>query len=76
LTAFLFPVFICVGLYASSMLYALAPFQSSAVVAAVSATPAVIGFAAKFLLSAPYTYHTFNGIRHLVFDSMCIYLRF
>lgn len=58
-----------VGIYGASIWYALAPFSSSAVVSAVAALPGVALFAGKFLVAAPYSYHFFNGVRHLLWDA-------
>jgi succinate dehydrogenase (ubiquinone) cytochrome b560 subunit len=56
------------GVYAGGIWYAVAPFASTAVVSSVAAIPGVLLFSGKFLLSASYSYHFWNGIRHLLWD--------
>ena len=36
--------------------------------AAAAASPILLGLS-KFVLTVPFTYHTFNGIRHLLWDA-------
>jgi succinate dehydrogenase (ubiquinone) cytochrome b560 subunit len=38
------------------------------VVSTAAALPAAVLFAGKFILAAPYSYHFFNGVRHLMWD--------
>ncbi|KAJ1983576.1 hypothetical protein H4R34_001197 [Dimargaris verticillata] len=46
-----------------------APITSASVIAAVSALPVTAKVAAKFLIAVPFTFHSFNGIRHLIWDT-------
>lgn len=56
------------GIYGLSMIYAVSPFSSATFVAAAAAHPILLGLG-KFVLTAPFMYHTFNGVRHLVWDA-------
>lgn len=58
-------------LYAFGIYYAAAePRHFSRTLAnEVAKLPNPIVYAGKFILSAPFFYHTFNGIRHLVWDA-------
>jgi succinate dehydrogenase/fumarate reductase cytochrome b subunit len=51
--------------YGGSVLYAVFPFKSATVVAFAAASPVLLT-GAKILLAAPFFYHGFNGLRHLV----------
>ncbi|KAI8869616.1 cytochrome b560 subunit of succinate dehydrogenase [Ramicandelaber brevisporus] len=64
------------GLYLGSIAYLLAPylsakggFDSASVVTALSTVPAGVKVAGKATLSWLVTYHMFNGMRHLLWDT-------
>jgi succinate dehydrogenase (ubiquinone) cytochrome b560 subunit len=38
-------------------------------IAAASSAPAILKVLAKFTVAFPFTYHAFNGVRHLVWDT-------
>lgn len=44
------------------------PVSATAVAGAFGALPLVAKIAAKFLLATPFTFHAWNGVRHLVWD--------
>ncbi|KAF3396107.1 Succinate dehydrogenase cytochrome B subunit [Penicillium rolfsii] len=62
------------GLYGFATLYLLAPatgihFDSSTIATSFGSLPLAVKIAVKFGLSIPFTYHGFNGIKHLVWDT-------
>jgi succinate dehydrogenase (ubiquinone) cytochrome b560 subunit len=52
--------------YLGAMAYAVLPMDSAVLMQSVHALPGVVLFLGKSLLAAPFFFHTFNGIRHLV----------
>ena len=70
-------------LYGSAMAYVIGPYlgtpwDADTLVAAVSTLPPSAVVACKASLAFPFTFHTFNGIRHLViqrYDLKYILLR-
>ncbi|KAI9139944.1 hypothetical protein BKA69DRAFT_1030013, partial [Paraphysoderma sedebokerense] len=56
------------GLFYASSLYLLVGSSADLVTAAAS-LPAPVFFGAKFITAFPFAYHSFNGIRHLVWDA-------
>jgi succinate dehydrogenase (ubiquinone) cytochrome b560 subunit len=42
----------------------------SAALATLAALPAPVIFLGKFTMAWPFTYHTFNGVRHLAWDAV------
>jgi len=61
-------------LYGFSISYVAAPylgvpFTSADVVQLVSAAPESLKVAGKLILAAPFTFHSFNGLRHLGWDT-------
>ncbi|THH10311.1 hypothetical protein EW145_g1416 [Phellinidium pouzarii] len=46
-----------------------APFSSTDVVEFISALPESVKYGCKALLAAPFAFHTWNGLRHLAWDS-------
>lgn len=44
-------------------------FSSADVVEVVSSLPEGVKYAAKAILAAPFAFHSFNGLRHLAWDS-------
>ncbi|CAB4401232.1 cytochrome b560 subunit of succinate dehydrogenase [Rhizophagus irregularis] len=57
------------GLYGTIAAYAFGGPDSDTLVAAVSTLPPTLKLAGKFCISYAFTYHTFNGIRHLIWDT-------
>ncbi|KAJ2904320.1 succinate dehydrogenase cytochrome b560 subunit [Zalerion maritima] len=62
------------GLYGYSLIYLVAPLagihvESASLAAFVATLPAVVKGGIKFGLAWPFTFHSFNGVRHLVMDS-------
>lgn len=56
--------------YVSMLTYLGVPsLDSAAVVSTVAELPAAVKLAGKFTLALPFTYHAFNGIRHLIWDT-------
>ncbi|KAG9301651.1 hypothetical protein G9A89_016721 [Geosiphon pyriformis] len=61
-------------LYASALAYTTGPlfgfsWDTDTVVAAITTLPPGAKFAGKFTLGFAASYHTFNGIRHLIWDT-------
>ena len=61
------------ALYLYATAYLVAPLagwhlESQSLVAAFAALPVAAKLGAKFVLAFPFTYHFFNGVRHIVFD--------
>ncbi|KAJ1548904.1 cytochrome b subunit of succinate dehydrogenase, Sdh3p [Cladochytrium tenue] len=54
--------------YLAAMAYAIAPVSSTTIAAGFTALPFIVKFFAKALITVPIVYHSFNGIRHLVWD--------
>ncbi|KAF9448498.1 SDHC, cytochrome b subunit of succinate dehydrogenase [Macrolepiota fuliginosa MF-IS2] len=59
-------------LYGFSIAYLLAPgtFDSAHVVEFVHGLPESVKYAGKFILALPFTFHSFNGLRHLAWDAV------
>lgn len=62
------------GLYLFGFAYLVAPalgwhLESASMAAAVAAWPIAAKVATKFLLAWPFTFHSFNGLRHLAWDT-------
>lgn len=62
------------GLYVFGAAYLAAPLfgwhlESASIAAAFGAWPVAAKFATKLFIAFPFTYHSFNGIRHLVWDT-------
>ncbi|KAG0633626.1 hypothetical protein HOY80DRAFT_1005860 [Tuber brumale] len=63
-----------VGAYGFFAAYAVAPafgwpFDSVTIAAALSGLPAAAKFGIKFAVALPFSYHSWNGIRHLLWDT-------
>jgi succinate dehydrogenase (ubiquinone) cytochrome b560 subunit len=43
--------------------------ESSVLAASFAAWPVVAKVAAKFTIAMPFTFHSFNGLRHLIWDT-------
>ena len=58
-------------LYGFSLAYLIAPstFSTANIVETVQALPESVKIAAKTILAAPFAFHSFNGLRHLAWDS-------
>lgn len=58
-------------LYGFSIAYLVAPdtFSSKKVVDTVKKLPESVKLAAKGILALPFAFHSFNGLRHLAWDS-------
>jgi succinate dehydrogenase (ubiquinone) cytochrome b560 subunit len=61
------------GLYVFGSAYLVAPLfgwhlDSATLAAAFASWPVVLKVAAKFAVAMPFTFHSFNGVRHLVWD--------
>ncbi|KAK8229277.1 mitochondrial succinate dehydrogenase cytochrome b560 subunit C [Phyllosticta capitalensis] len=61
------------GLYLYVAAYVVAPLtgwhlESQSVAAAVAAWPVLAKLALKTTIAMPFTYHSFNGVRHLMWD--------
>ncbi|KAF9230322.1 SDHC, cytochrome b subunit of succinate dehydrogenase [Melanogaster broomeanus] len=58
-------------LYGFSLAYLAAPgtFDSAHVVEFVAGMPEYVKTAGKLVLAAPFTFHSWNGLRHLAWDS-------
>lgn len=62
-----------VSLYVFGFAYLVAPalgwhLESASLAAAFAAWPVAAKVATKFLLAWPFTFHSFNGLRHLTWD--------
>jgi succinate dehydrogenase (ubiquinone) cytochrome b560 subunit len=60
--------------YVFGAAYLIAPYagwhlESAVIAAAFAKWPVILQFLTKSVLAWPFTYHTFNGVRHLVWDS-------
>ncbi|KAF5347646.1 hypothetical protein D9757_013355 [Collybiopsis confluens] len=63
-------VSLTVLLYGFSIAYLVAPgtFDSTHVIEYVAGLPDAVKYAGKFVLALPFTFHSFNGLRHLGWD--------
>jgi succinate dehydrogenase (ubiquinone) cytochrome b560 subunit len=57
-------------LYGFSLAYLVAPgsFDSAHVVEFVAGLPDAVKYGGKALVALPFTFHSFNGLRHLTWD--------
>ncbi|KAG0299399.1 hypothetical protein BGZ98_010086 [Dissophora globulifera] len=65
---------VAVGFYAGAIAYAVGPmiglgFDAASVVSTLATVPVAAKVAGKFIVALPFTYHSFNGIRHLLWDT-------
>ncbi|KAF9438464.1 cytochrome b subunit of succinate dehydrogenase, Sdh3p [Entomortierella beljakovae] len=65
---------VAVGFYAGAMAYAVGPlfglgFDAATVTSAIATVPYAAKVAGKFIIAYPFTFHSFNGIRHLIWDT-------
>ncbi|KAI8911717.1 mitochondrial succinate dehydrogenase subunit C [Gorgonomyces haynaldii] len=56
-------------IYLGAMSYAVLPYSGAAVAAYISSAPVALLFLGKVLIGAPFWFHTFNGFRHLLWDT-------
>lgn len=58
-------------LYGFSIAYLVAPgtFDSVHVVEFVAGLPEAVKYAGKVILAAPFAFHSWNGLRHLAWDT-------
>ena len=65
---------IIIALYGGVSVYTLNILQDSdTLVATIATLPNSVKLAGKFILAYPFCYHSFNGIRHLVFYATYVY---
>ncbi|KAG0231536.1 cytochrome b subunit of succinate dehydrogenase, Sdh3p [Actinomortierella wolfii] len=58
------------GFYAGAIGYAVGlPLDSATIVSTLATVPLAVKIPAKLLVAFPFTFHFFNGIRHLVWDT-------
>eukprot|EP00842_Homolaphlyctis_polyrhiza_P004349 jgi/Hompol1/4915/HPOL_001860-RA len=62
-------VAITVGFYGIGLAYALLPLSSVAIAGFIHSLPYALVFLGKLALAAPISFHLFNGIRHLTWDT-------
>lgn len=65
------------GLYIFATAYLVAPvinpswaFDAAGLVTVFSSLPVMAKIATKFAVAMPFTYHAFNGMKHLLFDTV------
>lgn len=61
------------GFYVFGAAYLIAPalgwhIESASMAAAFATWPVALKFLSKYLIAMPFTYHSFNGLRHLAWD--------
>ncbi|KAI8619142.1 hypothetical protein BC830DRAFT_1105498, partial [Chytriomyces sp. MP71] len=61
------------ALYGGALWYLVSPFTSAAAAAYVASFPWIVKFIAKSAIAFPMAYHTFNGFRHLLWDTASKY---
>ncbi|KAJ3391718.1 cytochrome b subunit of succinate dehydrogenase, Sdh3p [Entophlyctis sp. JEL0112] len=64
---------ILTAMYGGALLYVFSPFTSAAAATYVAGFPWIIKFVGKLGLTLPLAYHTFNGLRHLFWDTASKY---
>ncbi|KAG0263521.1 cytochrome b subunit of succinate dehydrogenase, Sdh3p [Mortierella polycephala] len=65
---------VAVGFYGGAMAYALGPmigmgFDTATITSTIATIPVAAKVAGKFVIAFPFAFHSFNGIRHLVWDT-------
>ncbi|KAI1315002.1 cytochrome b subunit of succinate dehydrogenase, Sdh3p [Mortierella claussenii] len=65
---------LAVGFYGGAIAYAVGPlvglgFDAATVTSTIATLPVAAKVAGKFIVAYPFTYHAFNGIRHLIWDT-------
>jgi succinate dehydrogenase (ubiquinone) cytochrome b560 subunit len=66
-------VFMAAGFYGLTCTYAATailglPFDINSLIASFGALPAIAKIGAKAAMSFPFAFHSFNGLRHLIWD--------
>ena len=66
------------GFYVLGLTYLASPLlgitmDSATMAAAFASWPVAAKVATKFLIAFPFTFHSFNGVRHLVWDSASLF---
>ena len=57
-----------VGVWGGSLAYLTGSLTAASAVSAVTAMPTVVLLAGKVVVAAPFAFHTWNGVRHLLWD--------
>jgi succinate dehydrogenase (ubiquinone) cytochrome b560 subunit len=62
------------GFYGGAIAYAVGPlvglgFDTATITSTLATVPVAAKFAGKVLVAYPFTFHAFNGIRHLLWDT-------
>ncbi|KAF8953788.1 cytochrome b subunit of succinate dehydrogenase, Sdh3p [Entomortierella lignicola] len=65
---------LAVGFYGGAIGYAVGPllglgFDAATITSAIATLPVAAKIAGKFIVAYPFTYHAFNGVRHLIWDT-------
>ncbi|KAF9171144.1 cytochrome b subunit of succinate dehydrogenase, Sdh3p [Mortierella sp. AD011] len=65
---------VAVGFYGGAIAYTLGPlfglgFDSADVISMIAPIPDAAKIAGKFIIALPFTFHSLNGIRHLIWDT-------
>ncbi|KAF9362434.1 cytochrome b subunit of succinate dehydrogenase, Sdh3p [Mortierella sp. NVP85] len=65
---------LAVGFYGGAIAYAVGPlvglgFDTATITSTLATVPVAAKFAGKVLVASPFTFHAFNGIRHLLWDT-------
>ncbi|KAG0209137.1 cytochrome b subunit of succinate dehydrogenase, Sdh3p [Mortierella sp. GBA30] len=65
---------VAVGFYGGAIAYAVGPmfglgFDAATVASTIATVPTAAKVAGKLLIAFPFTFHTFNGLRHLLWDT-------
>ncbi|KAG0053144.1 cytochrome b subunit of succinate dehydrogenase, Sdh3p [Gryganskiella cystojenkinii] len=65
---------VAAGFYAGAIGYAVGPmlgmgFDAATVVSTIATAPVAAKVAGKFLVAYPFTFHSLNGLRHLLWDT-------
>ena len=66
------------GFYVLGLTYLASPLMgftmdSASMAAAFASWPVAAKVATKFLIAFPFTYHSFNGVRHLTWDTASLF---
>ncbi|KAG0220524.1 cytochrome b subunit of succinate dehydrogenase, Sdh3p [Mortierella sp. GBA43] len=65
---------VAAGFYAGAIAYAVGPmiglgFDTATVTSTLATVPVAAKVAGKFIVAFPFTFHSFNGVRHLLWDT-------
>ncbi|KAG0346916.1 cytochrome b subunit of succinate dehydrogenase, Sdh3p [Podila humilis] len=65
---------VAVGFYAGAVSYVVLPmfglgFDAATVTSTLATVPYAAKVAGKFIIAYPFTFHCFNGIRHMIWDT-------